>query len=307
MTRDAEEVTHLTSGQVSTILDLVAAAADADGIAPLSEHGMLRIRHSAPGQGNDFIVTAADGTMAGYAYVDPRSPEDQERASELVVHPGFRRNGLGAALARALVAAAGQQPVRVWAHGDLPAAAALASSAGFERFRALWQLHRSLTDPLPEAEFGPDVRLRTFRTGHDEQDWLRVNGKAFAKHPEQGGWTSRDLELREREPWFDPDGFFIAEDTGSGAMLGFHWTKIHPDGVGEVYVVGIDPDAQGRGLGRSLTLAGLHYLRQRGLREVMLYADEDNTAAIGMYRKLGFTPWRTDAMYRRPAETSSGR
>jgi len=101
-----------------------------------------------------------------------------------------------------------------------------------------------------------------------------------------------------------------AEDTGDGAMLGFHWTKIHPDGVGEVYVVGIDPDAQGRGLGRSLTLAGLHYLRERGVREVMLYADEENTAAISMYRKLGFTPARTDAMYRRPAgdsASSSGR
>jgi mycothiol synthase len=303
----AEPITHLTPGQVSAVLDLAAAAADADGIAPLSEHGMLRVQHSTPGQGDDFIVTAADGTVTGYAYLDPRSPDDQERAGELVVHPASRRNGLGTALAQALVAAAGQQPVRVWAHGDLPAAAALASAAGFERFRALWQLRRSLADPLPDPGFGPDVLLRTFRPGKDEEPWLRVNGRAFAKHPEQGGWTSRDLELREREPWFDPDGFFIAEDTRSGAMLGFHWTKVHPDDVGEVYVVGIDPDAQGRGLGRSLTLAGLHYLRQRGLGDVMLYADEDNTAAIGMYRKLGFTPWRTDAMYRRPAETSSGR
>jgi len=305
VTGSAEQVSELTATQVGSVLDLVAAAADADQIAPLSEHGMLRVQHGTPDQGHDVVISAADGSLAGYAYLDPPTSGDPEPAGELVVHPAWRRRGLGAALAAALIGAADRRPLRVWAHGDLPAAAALARSAGFERFRALWQLRRPLTDPLPAAGFGAGVRLRTFRTGQDEEQWLRINSRAFAKHPEQGSWTGRDLDLREQEPWFDPDGFFIAEDTRDGAMLGFHWTKIHPDGVGEVYVVGIDPDAQGRGLGRSLTLAGLHYLRERGVREVMLYADEENTAAISMYRKLGFVPTRADAMYRRPASAGN--
>jgi mycothiol synthase len=300
-----EPAGQLTGAQVGAVLDLVAAAAAADGTAPLSEHGMLRVRHAAAGQGHDVLVTAG-GEIAGYGYVEPPgdddSAEEHAAAGELVIHPSRRRQGLGTALTRALITAAAQLPLRVWAHGDLPAAAALARSAGFERFRALWQMRRPLDGPLPAAVFPPDTTLRTFRVGQDEQEWLRLNSRAFAKHPEQGSWTIRDLELREAEPWFDPDGFFITER--DGVMTGFHWTKVHQTGdggMGEVYVVGVDPDAHGGGIGRALTLAGLEYLRERGLAQVMLYADEDNVPAIGMYQNLGFTRWHTDVMYRRPA------
>jgi mycothiol synthase len=294
-----EQVSGLTAGQAGAVLELAAAAARADGVAPLSEHGMLRVQHGEAGQGQDVIVTA-DGVIAGYAYLD------MDAAGELVVHPDRRRRGLGTALVRALTADAGG--LRLWAHGDLPAAVALAKAEGFERFRALLQLRRPLSGPLAAPEFPDGITLRTFRVGQDEDDWLRVNARAFAKHPEQGGWTRRDIELREHEPWFDPDGFFIAER--DGAIAGFHWTKVHrraEGGLGEVYVVGVDPDARGGGLGRALTLAGLHYLRDRGLEEVMLYADEDNTPAISMYQHLGFTLWRTDAMYRRAASSGSPR
>lgn len=296
----------LEAGQRTEVLGLIQAAADADGIGPFSEHGLLRVKHGDPGGGAD-MAAVTDGHIIGYAYLDaPGDPgsgdagqgSGSEVSGELVVHPAHRRNGVGTALTGALIARAAGHPVRVWAHGDLEAAAVLAKSAGFERFRALWQLRRPLTGELPEAAFPPGVSLRTFRPGHDEEQWLRLNARAFAKHPEQGSWTRRDLELRESEPWFDPDGFFLAEH--DGAMTGFHWTKVHPGGIGEVYVVGVDPAAHGGGLGKALTVAGLAYLRDRGLPEAMLYVDEDNPAAISMYQHLGFTRFRVDAMYRRP-------
>jgi mycothiol synthase len=318
---------RLTAAQADAIGALVAAATRADSVAPFSEHGMLRVRHSAADGGQDLIIMADGGTIAGYAYLDPAEPtaldpaeptepgqrvdadgqadpgQQADAGGELVVHPGFRRRGLGTALVHALAETAGPRELRVWAHGDLPAAVALARSTGFERFRALWQMRRSLREGLPQPTLPTGMTLRTFRVGEDEDPWLRLNARAFAKHPEQGRWTTRDLELREHEPWFDPDGFFIAER--DGVMAGFHWTKVHQEsdgGLGEVYVVGVDPDAQGSGLGRTLTVTGLNYLRRRGLAEVMLYADEDNTTAIQMYRNLGFARWRTDAMYRRPAQ-----
>jgi mycothiol synthase len=218
-------------------------------------------------------------------------------------------------LGSALVTEAGPAGLRLWAHGDLPAAASLAAAAGFERSRALWQMRRSLQTRIGNPQFADGISVRTFRIGADEAEWVALNHRAFARHPEQGAWTREDLELREREPWFDAEGFFLAER--GGHLIGFHWTKIHGgtaqpanDGghghepIGEVYVVGVDPDERGTGLGRALTLTGLRYLRARGLAQVMLYVDETNTAAIGLYESLGFTHWDTDVMFSNSALTS---
>ncbi len=303
------ERTELNAAQVTDILALAETAAETDGVAPLSEHVLLHLRYdgtshdpcpaasgTAPSTDRDFVLTA-DGEIAGYAHLDPPEPD---MTGELVVHPARRGQGLGRALVSELTAAANGHTLRLWAHGDLPAASRLASAAGFERFRALWQMRRSLRDPLDRPTLPAGRMLRTFVPGQDEQEWLGLNGRAFAKHPEQGTWRLHDLELREREPWFDPAGFFIAEK--DGRMVGFHWTKVHTaPSIGEVYVVGVDPAEQGNGLGRALTLAGLHHLRDLGLAQAMLYVDEDNAPAIRMYQALGFTRTRIDAMYRHQA------
>jgi mycothiol synthase len=297
---------RISEPQTAEVLRVVAAATDEDSVSPLSEHVLLHLRYGGDPEARNLLLTEG-GEVAGYAHLDPTDPVEGP-SGELVVHPAHRGHGLGLALTRALLAEAGPRPLRLWAHGDLPAAAALASAAGFERVRALWTMRRPLQAPLGTPELAEGITVRTFRVGHDEDAWIAINRRAFAGHPEQGAWTRADLDLREREPWFDPDGFFLAER--EGRLAGFHWTKVHGshpgapahghEAIGEVYVVGVDPAEQGIGLGRALTLIGLRYLRSRGLPEVMLYVDEANTAAIRLYESLGFTQWDTDVMFRHP-------
>ena len=285
---------RLSGAEAAGVLALADAAAAADGVFPLSEDTVLRVRHSSPHDASGaespvhLLSETADG-LAGYAYL-------AESGGELVVHPRFRRRGHGTALVKAALRQ--EQTVRFWAHGDGPGARALAERTGFERARVLFQMRRSLAGPLPEAPLPPGVTLRQFRPGADEEAWLKVNARAFADHPEQGRWTIDDLRLREAEPWFDPAGFLLAVDI-EDTLLGFHWTKVHPDAIGEVYVLGVDPGGHRRGLGRALTVAGLEYLAGRGLDTVMLYSDESNAAAVRLYRRLGFEVWSADVSYRK--------
>ncbi len=292
---------RLDDRDIAGVLEIVEAAAEADGVPPLNEHAMLHLRNGGDPRARSALALA-DGKLVGYAYVDLTD----EPGGELVVHPEHRRRGHGTRLMRSVLDLTGGR-LSLWAHGDHPGAAALAASCGFERARSLWRMRRPLSAPLPPSDLPSGVRLRTFVPGQDEEAWLAVNAAAFAHHPEQGAWTRDDLMAREREPWFDPEGFFLA--VRDDKLAGFHWTKVHDaaEPLGEVYVVGVDPSQQGTGLGKALTIAGLDHLRSRGLAQVMLYVDETNTAAIRLYESLGFTRWDVDVMYAATPRSSAGR
>ena len=286
--------TGLAEDDQREIRALIAAAKKDDGIAPVGDQVLRELSHDRT---RHLVATDGDG-IAGYLDLAPAA-EDDPAMVELVVHPRKRRRGIGSAMARAALAEGGPG-TRIWAHGDLEPARAMASSLGVEAVRELLQMRRPLAD-LPPVRTPEGVRIDTYRGPDDDAELLRVNNAAFAWHPEQGGWTEAEIAERRDEPWFEPEGLFMAFDEQSGDLLGFHWTKIHNDGLGEVYVVGVDPAAQGRGIGATLTLIGLHHLADRltgnSQASVMLYVEADNSAAVNTYRRLGFEVFTIDVAY----------
>jgi mycothiol synthase len=290
-----ETRSDLTADQISAVLHLIAQVTDRYGVRPVSEHVMLHVRFG--GDANTRHVLLRSGTeLVGYAHLDLSAAEAELAA----VDPADIR-----ALVDASSAEAGDS-LRVWARGRASASKAVLDELGFRPDRVLLQMRRSLRDPpLDQPAWPPGVTVRTFVVGQDEAGWVEVNNLAFAHHPDQSGWSVSDLVTREHEPWFDPAGFFLAER--DGALVGFHWTKVHDaegadhEPIGEVYVVGVAPTMQGQRLGPALTLAGLLYLQGLGLATVMLYVDESNDAAVRVYERLGFTEWDADICFQRPA------
>lgn len=284
----------------AAVVALAEAETRARGVAPLSEQALLRVRRG--GQGTTHVVARRDGEVVGYVLLAPGG-EAADLVAEVAVDPRRPRHEVGGTILRAALDEAGRRAgvttLRLWSHGDAADEAALAAELGFTRDRVLLQMSRPTALALPAAVVPAGVRLRAFRPGVDDDAWVALNARAFAGHPEQAYVTVDDLRERAAEPWFDPAGFFLAEREADGRLLGFHWTKVHPgvDGgapVGEVYVVGVDPDAQGSGLGLVLTVTGLAHLASLGLETVILYADESNAGAVRMYERLGFTTSRTD-------------
>ncbi|MGP3987738.1 mycothiol synthase [Streptomyces sp. 3N207] len=294
---DVDVVDEVSAEGVREVQALIDAAAREDGQAAVSEQGRLQLRGGPRPGVRHLLLRDGDGVLAGYAQLEDTDPVEAP-AGELVVAPTRRGNGFGRRLGQVLLEQSGRR-LRVWAHGGHPAARHLAQSLGMTLFRELRQLRRPLAGlDLPEPSLPEGVTVRSFRPEEDDAAWLAVNAAAFAHHPEQGNLTQRDLEDRKAEPWFDPVGFFLAER--AGRLIGFHWTKVHSaEELGEVYVLGVSPEAQGLGLGKALTTIGLRYLsHERGLPTAMLYVDADNTAAVRVYENLGFRTHETDLMYR---------
>ena len=290
--------------------DLLAAAEESDGNPSISEQTLVTMRTGgsagqspltlalyAPDEDSD---PTSGQDLAGFAVVVEEP--DGTGVLEIAVHPSYRNQGVADRLVGQLKGSRGLEGLKAWSHGNHEAAADLASRYGFGPVRELWKMRMTTAGAdLPEATLPEGVSLRTFVPGQDEDAWLAANRAAFAHHPEQGSLTRADLDARMTEDWFDPSGFLLAED-GQGRLLGFHWTKVHPKhgphpAIGEVYAVGVAPEAQGMGLGKALTVAGIRHLQGLGLHAVMLYTDADNAAAVSLYRNLGFTRWDMDVMY----------
>ncbi len=289
---------------VAALSELVKAASEADAHPALGEHAWLDLVQGGR-EGFAGLVAWEPGHPhpVGYAQLsrgDHAGNKEGLRnwALELVVDPHHRTPGSAVAdellrSALAVVANEGGGHLHLWVNQPSPVHDRLAASVGLAPGRALYQMRRRL--PMEERA---SITTRPFKVGEDEEAWLEVNNRAFARHPEQGGWTVQTLKAREAQPWFDPDGFLLHEV--DGRLAGFCWTKVHGSGAsraGEIYVIAVDPDFTGRALGRQLALAGLDHFSANGITEAMLYVDSTNTRAVKMYVDLGFVVNHIDRAY----------
>lgn len=294
---------EMRSGDVAAVSQLLELAAAADGHRPLDEHRWLDLVHGgrrgfaglvAWEPGHDHPVgyaqlTRGHGSWALEYVVDPhhREAEGADIAADLM------------RWAMDIVRTEGGGHVHLWVPKPTDTHDRIAAGAGLSRGRDLLQMRR----PLPVGQAGVagagrPIEVRPFAVGRDEEAWLEVNNRAFARHPEQGGWDLATLKERQSESWFDPAGFLLHER--EGRLAGFCWTKVHDDHeppVGEIYVIAVDPDFAGRGLGRGLVLAGVDHLASRGLTTAMLYVDAENVPALALYRDLGFEVDHVDRAY----------
>jgi len=300
-----QHLNHLSKSQQESVLALIKAAHDFDGTPAIREHVLLHLRHGGDRSDSHLLIEENKEVIA-YAHLDTTDLVAGPSV-EAVVHPSHRGNGLGSLILKESIKICGDK-TRIWSHGDLPAAKAIAASLKLERFWSNVLMSKPLGEIQPVTSKYP---IRTFIPGLDNRAFLALNNNVFANYPDQGGWSEADLKVRVNESWFDDKGFFVAEDMGE--LIGFCWTKIHGahthshsssdddhghEALGEIYVLAVNPDYKGKGVGRDLTITGLNYLKYQGLNNVMLYVGVENKSAFNLYKSLGFNEFGSDVMYR---------
>ena len=287
------------------VTDLFDAATTADGRPPLSDQLRLDLAHGGRPGSRAAIARNGSDSVIGYAQ---SSHGNDTTVVQLVVHPDHRQHidRLGEPLLRQVSASstgdAATPEVTWWVPEPDASHHRLAALLGWSPGRRLLQMRRA----LPTGE-SVEIEVRPFRPGLDDAAWIEVNNRAFRAHGEQGGWDLPTLHQRMAEEWFDPDGFLVHER--NGRMAGFCWTKLHRelDPVeGEIYVIAVDPEFHGAGLGRQLTLAGLDAIARQGVTIGMLFVDADNSAAVRLYERLGFIVNRIDLAFVGPPPVSEG-
>ncbi|KMY22719.1 polyphosphate kinase [Actinobaculum suis] len=314
----------LTAQSAETLQRIAHAAEAADGTAPFDEQTLLDV---AAGASSSKVWQVGEPAV-GIAH------RGRNNTVELAVLPQARGTGVGTALLRA---AARDGETDFWAHGDLPAAQYLAEKEGLLPGRELLVLERSVGEDNPAPEPGeiPGVVISTFDPDVDFADLVQLNATAFATHPEQGALQAADFRARMREPWFSPELLLVAKTEGT--MIGFLWLKPQevttpqrvatsqevatPQGAGtgagpegetgtardsslEIYVLGVDPEYAGRGLGTELTHRALLVAQNRGFEKVILYVDGDNEAAVRVYEKADFHQAQRHVLYHVPLTAS---
>lgn len=282
----------LQEDSLAAVAELAAKAMHADGTQPLNEAARLALAGRGSGQVAHWLAVSSDpaAPLAGYAQLDVR-----DGSVQLVVDPDQRRQGIGRALADRIIAA--DHPALWWAFGDLPPARGLASALGLRVVRGLLIMRLDVAGSgLTEAVGMPEGFVIDHFKPADLDQLVAVNAAAFAHHPEQGALAAVDFEARMGEPWHRDTDLLVARQTTSGQLVGYHWTKVEGH-EGEVYVIGVRPDVNGRGLGRALLEAGIIHMHNRGASSIDLYVEAANKRVVEMYRAAGFEVTHTDVCY----------
>ena len=302
-----QHLDHLSDTQQSLVFDLINRTTNHDGTPPIAEHILLHLRYGGD-KADSHLLVEKNNQVIGYAHLD-QTDLVAGPSIELVVDPGHRGADVGKALLSEAIKICGDK-LRLWVHGEGKVAHNLAAVSNFEKIRTVMQMSKSLTDIQALPAVDKETIIRSFLPGIDSDDWLELNNKVFKDHPEQGGWQLSDLNHRLSEEWFDEKGFFIVEKNKQ--VIASTWTKVHGEhshdhdgeashahpAIGEIYITAVDPAYAGLGIGKTLTITALNYLKYQGLKDAMLYVDFDNKAALSLYGSLGFKLSSKDILYR---------
>ncbi len=241
----------------------------------------------------DLFIVEIDGDIVGYMDIKPELTIGRVTL-DCWVHPEHRRRGLATKLLGCAIRRARELGARV-AHVNIMEDNAVAESVlsrlGFECVRRFLKLRLDITDvrwsDINQAALG----CRYLQRG-EEDKLTQIQNRAFA-----GTWgynpnTVEEITYRTNLSTYSPEDIVLTCE--GDKVIGYCWTGIACKGgvpserKGQIFMLGLDPDYRGKGMGKKILLAGLAHLKSRSLQVAELTVDSENKAACALYKSIGF-------------------
>jgi len=255
-----------------------------------------------------MFIAELNGKAVGrvQAYVDKQREEKKGFVQGLGVVPKFRRRGIGRELMDKAIESLRKREMETtecWTRDDKPVCKHIFESMGFKLIRIFSTMRREL-DTIPSVGENEGVRIRVMKESMEDIELLRwLNDETFSEHFDFRPSTIEEWKHWCSHPDFDYKGWFFALLEGKpvghvGTWIDSKFVKYKGIKRGWIDTIGVLKPHRRKGIGTSLILRGMKYLKSRGMTEVELGVDDSNpTEATKLYEKVGFKVIRKDLTY----------
>ena len=142
------------------------------------------------------------------------------------------------------------------------------------------------TIPPSPVVFPNGYRCQHLEPG-SEADYVKVMTRSLVASADDT-WFADEFWS---DPGYDPANLFLVyyygEPVAAGAAQDDEWEG---RAVGRLHMLGVVPEHRRRGLGRSLTVAVIQRMKDRGFDRVLVLTEDSRLGAIRLYLQLGMHP-----------------
>lgn len=275
-------------------------------LSPQSIGENLKRPNYSPEQ--DLFVAEIDGKIVGFIDIIPEI-NSRRVILDCLVHPEHRRIGLAEKLLGCATHRAKELKAivaRVNIRQDNIVAKNILTKLGFKIVRQFLELRLSLTEVRL-----PDDTHHNYTSCHlqygEAEKLTRIQNRCFANVWGYNPNTTEEIACRIKMSHRSSEDVVLIYDTDK--LVGYCWAEINckeetdnGDRKGRIYMLGVDPDCRGKGIGRIALLTGLTYLKSKGIRVVELTVDSENEAALALYSSVGFKKWSSSLWYEKKVD-----
>ncbi len=253
-----------------------------------------------------YVAVGSEGTIVAYADYNhwPGSYHPQKYGMDIVVHPAFRRRGVGRLLYDRLweeLERRGATEIRASAQETVPEGIRFLQRRGFEERRRTWEsvLDLDRFDPsrFPQAlEEKEGLEITTLaavgRTPEAERRLYEMHAELLEDVPRIGEYTPVPFDLfREwnlESPGHLPEGYFLAKagETFVGECVLARMEAV--EGGLTHGLTGVRRAYRGQGLATALKVRALAWAKEAGFATVRTWNDSLNEPMLAINVKLGF-------------------